>query len=279
MGEKLFLMVIIGALCASFAHASDFAVSILEYNPGKDAGPYNNPSLALGAPLGSSSGSSPNNSSIVSLGGFGGHMILGFDHRIENDSLNPGGWDFIIFGNSFYVNGNENIYAQEPGFVEVARDDNSNGLADDIFYLLSGIPSAGFSSEVPIDSDYWAVTGVDNRNHFTRGYADVTPVLSELLGSALAPDDPYTAGITPGSRGGDAFDISDAVDINGSLLNLSYIDFVKITTAVDCSWPWGTAVSTEIDAVADVAPVPEPATVIMMAAALPLLFVVTRRRI
>lgn len=279
MNKKLFLLIITGVLCASFARANDFAVSVLDYKPGKDAGVYNNPSLALGAPVGSSSGSIPNNNSIVSLGGFGGYIILGFDHRVENDPLNPGGWDFIIFGNSFYVNGDENIYAQEPGFVEVAADNNGNSLADDTFYLIFGIPSAGFSSDVPISSDYWALNGVDHRDYFTRGYADVTPVLSESFGSALAPDDPYANGITSGSRGGDAFDISDAVDINGGLLHLSHIDFVKITTAVDCSWPWGTAVSAEIDAVADVAPIPEPPTIIMIGAALALFFRRKRARI
>ncbi len=262
----------------SFALASEFAVEVLEYSPGDDVTGFDDPSLALG-PL--APGGGPSNASVVSLGGFGGYIILGFDHHIENDPLNPGGWDFIVFGNAFYIDGDENIHCQEPGYVEVAVDSNVNGLADDTFYLIPGIPNPGTPASFPISDDYWGQWGVDHRDYPTEGYADVTPTLGESYGSALVPDDPRAVGITPGSRGGDAFDIANAIDASGNLANLSRIDFVKITTAIDISWPWNIAVSTEVDAVADVAAIPEPATGLMLLTGFPLLikyFSITRKK-
>ena len=60
------------------------------------------------------------NGTIVSLGSWGGYIIFGFDHQIENGS----GADFKITGNAFAGNA-------EPGIVMVAADDNQNGLPDD----------------------------------------------------------------------------------------------------------------------------------------------------
>lgn len=275
MIKKILLLTLFAIICPIFrcddSAASSFATHVLEYNPGADAGSYNNPSLALGAPAPNGTPGMPDNSSVVSLGGFGGYITLGFDHSIENNPLNPDGWDFIVFGNSFYIDGDEHVHAQEPGFVEVAVDSNYNGLADDTFYLISGIPSPGTPPSFPINDEYWGINGVDHRNYFTKGYADVTPTLGESYGSALVPDDPWTYGITPGSRGGDAFDITNAVNAGGDPANLSYIDFVKISTAINTSWPWGAAAGTEVDAIADVAPIPEPTTALMLLIGLPLI--------
>jgi len=275
VNKKLLLIILFSIIFLkvnSFAlAASNFATRVLEYGPGADVGSYNNPCLALGAPAPNGTPGAPDNSSVVSLGGFGGYITLGFDHQIEDNPSNLGNRDFIIFGNSFYVNGNEYIHAQEPGYVEVAADSNGNGLADDTFYLIPGIPNPGIPAPFPISDNYWGVNGVDHRDYFTKGYADVTPTLGESYGSALVPDDPWTVGITPGSRGGDAFDIADAVNASGDPVNLSYVDFVRITTAIDASWPCGTAISAEVDAIANVAAVPEPATGITVLMGLPLL--------
>ncbi|MDD3980254.1 MAG: PKD-like domain-containing protein, partial [Proteiniphilum sp.] len=63
----------------------------------------------------------------VSLGGFGGYIVVGFDHSIKN----TGTWDFAIFGNSFKG-------SSEPGIVWVMQDENGNGLPDDNWYELKG---------------------------------------------------------------------------------------------------------------------------------------------
>jgi hypothetical protein len=63
----------------------------------------------------------------VSLGGFGGYMVIGFDHSIDN----TGNYDFGIKGNSFKG-------SSEPGIVWVMQDENGNGKPDDTWYELKG---------------------------------------------------------------------------------------------------------------------------------------------
>ena len=64
----------------------------------------------------------------VSLGGFGGYVVVGFDHSIDNK---VGEYDFGITGNSF-------AGSSEPGIVWVMQDENGNGLPDDTWYELKG---------------------------------------------------------------------------------------------------------------------------------------------
>lgn len=72
----------------------------------------------------------------VSLGGFGGYIVVGFDHSVMKRST-PGGpdvsrtYDFAIVGNSFKG-------SSEPGIVWVMQDENGNGLPDDTWYELAG---------------------------------------------------------------------------------------------------------------------------------------------
>lgn len=62
---------------------------------------------------------------LISLGGYGGYVICGFDHTIVNV---PGKYDFKVLGNAFYANSNPNPNAPEeggscePGIVMVAYD-------------------------------------------------------------------------------------------------------------------------------------------------------------
>lgn len=68
---------------------------------------------------------------LVSLGAFGGYIILKMEEPIENDPLNPFGVDFTIFGNAM-------SHWSEAGAVQVMKDENQNGLADDEWFLLAG---------------------------------------------------------------------------------------------------------------------------------------------
>lgn len=71
---------------------------------------------------------------LVSLGGFGGYVVFGFDHTIVNVK---GKRDFRVLGNAFWANDNPNPNASkrggssEAGVIMVAYDENGNGIPDD----------------------------------------------------------------------------------------------------------------------------------------------------
>lgn len=141
-------------LCCSmglFAQ-SPYVSSVVEFKPAP--GQFINTST-WGSPSGAQSviGST---SGHVSLGAFGGYIIVGFDHSIENDPNNPYGVDFTIFGNAF-------TGWAEPGIVYVMKDENSNGIADDTWYQLKGSDYNNSTTEVNYNIMY-ANPG---------GYADV----------------------------------------------------------------------------------------------------------
>jgi len=81
------------------------------------------------------------------------------------------------------------------------------------------------------------------------GYAD-----NHIRGNAnsFLPDNPYTKEIE--NAGGDAFDISWAVDIDGNYVNSDEIDFIKVQCAVNANMAWLGEVSTEISGALDIAP-------------------------
>ena len=69
-----------------------------------------------------------NSMNYISLGSFGGYIVVGFDHSVLNKE---GEYDFAIAGNSFTT-------SNEPGVVWVMQDENGNGLPDDTWYELKG---------------------------------------------------------------------------------------------------------------------------------------------
>jgi len=81
-----------------------------------------------------------NNKGLVSLGAYGGYIVFGFDHLVEN---RPGKYDFKIWGNAYYLNSNPPpgvlpYGSCEPGIVMVSYDANGNGIPDDPWYELAG---------------------------------------------------------------------------------------------------------------------------------------------
>lgn len=74
----------------------------------------------------------------VSLGAFGGYIIVGFDHSIPAMS---GANCFSIGGNAFNGTDNSSDGSNEPGIVYVSQDVNGNGLPDDEWYELKGSDS------------------------------------------------------------------------------------------------------------------------------------------
>ncbi len=75
---------------------------------------------------------------LISLGGFGGFIVVGFDHTIENK---PGFMDFRVLGNAF-VNKNpetgKDSGSSEPGIILVSYDANGNGEPDDEWFEIRG---------------------------------------------------------------------------------------------------------------------------------------------
>lgn len=111
-----------------------FVNELPEYSPGDTQDDMNRKVEAYIA------GSNHNNG-MISLGGYGGYLVFGFDHLVENRT---GYYDFRILANAFYANSNPNGGASneggscEPGIVMVAYDANGNGQPDDPWYELAG---------------------------------------------------------------------------------------------------------------------------------------------
>lgn len=128
-------------LFAALAAASPFATVVLDYTPAPgqfvNNSIFNNPEKALGPPVGSGI-AAPNNDAIVSLGGFGGSITLGFDQTVLDDPLNAYGLDAIVFGNAFFTGGDPTRRFAEAGVIEISRDVNGNGLPDDPWYVIPG---------------------------------------------------------------------------------------------------------------------------------------------
>lgn len=77
------------------------------------------------------------NSTMITLGGFGGYVTFGFDHTIPNLE----GRDFKILGNAFWGNSANTTRSGscEPGIIMVGYDKNKNGKPDeDEWYEIAG---------------------------------------------------------------------------------------------------------------------------------------------
>lgn len=199
-----------------------------------------------------------NTTNYVSLGSFGGYIVVGFDHSVLNKE---GEYDFAIQGNSFET-------SNEPGIVWVMQDENGNGLPDDTWYELRGSeadkpetrynysvtyykPAASGMPIVWVDSDNktgtitlhpvypswqkndsYTLTGTrlkPRTEHgsiwanrpFDWGYAD------NFGSDRLTDDDNHDAG--PNYN---YFKIENAMYPNRQPVNLKYIDFIKVQCGI-----------------------------------------------
>ena len=88
----------------------------------------------------------------VSLGAFGGSIVFDFDEDgISDSNKNPFGVDFIIYGNAFSTNA-------EPGCVQVAPDDDNDGIPDKWYDIAGSLYYSGetvtmyYSDPTPADN-------------------------------------------------------------------------------------------------------------------------------
>ncbi len=208
----------------------------------------------------------------VSLGAFGGYIIVGFDHSIIN--LGQAAYDFGITGNAFdRRNGSSN----EPGIVWVMQDTNGNGLPDDTWYQLAGSEYSSprtsheysvtyYRPESPSMSVRWTDSDGESgyvdylRSQHPQDYyypawikADSYTLSGTLMAAQNSQDPetgdwlnpPYAWGYAD-NMGSDCIESSDtddggqtvgfrianAVDAAGRKANLPYIDFIKVQTAL-----------------------------------------------
>ena len=215
--------------------------------------------------------------SYVSLGGFGGYIVVGFDHSIDNVE----GYDLAIQGNAFDG-------SSEPGIVWVMRDENGNGLPDDTWYELAGsetgktetiqnysvtyyrptapkkpvqwTDSEGNSGQIDylaayhqqeyyypawIEADSYTLTGTllkaRNYDKLGNGTMWVQPAYDWGYADNYSEQD-----WLPTYKAVNCFDISRAVDNQGSSVELEYIDFVKVVTACNTKSGWLGENSTEV---------------------------------
>ena len=258
----------LSAALASAAHASPYATTLVEYDPGLNpAAGFTNAAASLGEPTRVTSPNSPfggattpfqspfGTDEIVSIGE-GGSLTVAFDAPVRNDPANPFGLDLLIFGNAFYFDSSfpDGIAAGlfgSGGVVAVSAD----GIS---FVEVPGVPAVG---------NFPTLGFTDPSGPFTT--TDGGPATGSIPSDFTKPVDPafnpiglsfadLVAGYD-GSGGGVGIDIG--------LLGFSEIRFVRITN------PIGSGTTPEIDGFADVA-IPAPATAMPLLA----LAALTRRR-
>ncbi|MDR1198154.1 MAG: hypothetical protein LBK94_03960 [Prevotellaceae bacterium] len=219
-------------------------------------------------------------SQYVSLGTFGGYLVVGFDHSIENKN----GYDFSIKGNQF-----DN--SSEPAVVWVMQDVNKNGLPDDVWYELKGSeygkPETVSNYSVtyhkpqnPRENVLWTDSEgnsgyIEINEHNTQDYYYPLWIAENsytLTGVRLEPKDyidpstgyyctgnydwgyadNYGSDMQPSEGTKNFFKISNAVKSDGSPANLPHIDFIKIQNALNRNGQNGTGeLSTEVLSIKD----------------------------
>ena len=226
----------------------------------------------------------------VSLGGFGGYIVVGFDHSVVRRTGEL--YDFGIEGNAFFNAGTDSGGSNEPGIVYVMQDVNGNGLPDDEWYELrgseTGIPDtrqdyavtyyrpAGARMNVQWTDNYGATGSIDYLPAFHR-QESYYPLWVEadsytLRGTCLASRTSQDAdtglwdnnaygwgyadnmgsdiisgrGEVSGESQCNGFRISNAMLPDGTPVDLSYIDFIKVQTGVNSKAGWLGETSTEV---------------------------------
>ena len=216
---------------------------------------------------------------ILSLGGFGGYVVFGFDHSVVNRT----GYDLAIYGNP----SGAPFHFSEPGIVMVSQDANGNGLPDDEWYELAGSEYAKATTFKNYEITYTNpnafanVPWTDNQGNsgvllvnnfhkhnfyplFAENQTSITfkgTLLPSTVGKSgsIIISSPYEWGYSDSYSISDdyktnlynSFDLSWAVDGMGKKVNLSTIDFVKVYTGQNADGGSLGEISTEIKGASD----------------------------
>lgn len=206
----------------------------------------------------------------VSLGAWGGTIILGFDHTVLNSS-----------GADIKITGNATEKMAEAGVVWVMRDTNGNGQPDETWYELKGSAygQEGYIRDFSIiyykpeaegmDIAWKSSDGMDgvlkaNKFHDQSFYPGWVEDNSYKLSGTLLPVNnidtsnaafvtsmPFEFGYADNTAGGDELEIDSAIDADGNAVGLDGLDFVKIQTGVLANLGSIGEFSTEVSSVQD----------------------------
>ncbi|MDR3123860.1 MAG: hypothetical protein LBU16_08805 [Treponema sp.] len=165
-------------------------------------------------------------------GGYGGYTVFKFDHSVTKQ---PGGEEILIGGNAFGG-------WQEPGAIWVSQDDNNNGQPDDTWYELKGShtlePLTLRQCAVTFrKNSYTWVDNFGNGGEFkaAQRWPAKAAGLTEITLTGTLLDRTYANAILWGYA--DVCDngrvsLSNAIQADGTPVDLAFIDFVKIVTAL-----------------------------------------------
>lgn len=227
---------------------------VVEYRPapGQFINTYQGNSEAVQGIVGGKNG-------CLSLGGFGGYVVFEFDHDVRN----IGGTDFVVFGNAF-------AGSSEPGIVEVSPDGRTwyrlKGSEDEAAESIPAYtvtytrPAQTAAKENVAWSDdrggqglvqtvafheqsYWPLflagdpasltfTGLRlPGNSSWNGEKYVQAAFAWGYADNWSADYNETVGNDPDTKGGNKFDLDNAVDASGNAVQLTAIKQVKVYTA------------------------------------------------
>lgn len=226
---------------------------------------------------------------MIHLGGFGGYVVMGFDHTIVNV---PDSFSFTILGNAF-------ANWAEPGIIQVAYDANGNGQPDDEWFEIAG---SEYNSPKTIrdykityykpdenkvrtpNNDYQYLTDTtyirwkDNQGksgYLSRNSFHNQPYYPQWKGDSISftgtrlTDENFidksgsgTYFVSPAfpfgyaDNWGNADDrarikISWAVDKKGTSVRLPGVDFIRVHTGMRAEGGWLGEISTEVSGVKD----------------------------
>ena len=127
----------------------------------------------------------------VSLGYFGGSIVLDMGENIQDSSTNPYGVDFIVYGNAFKNN-------SEPGCIQVAPDADGDGLPDK-WYDIAG--SLHYNADTDWDAEYTYTNPYPSDDAATTcpaaGTTDTTTIANNNVDYTCTPAE--NSGATSGS--------------------------------------------------------------------------------
>ena len=218
--------------------------------------------------------------SMITLGAYGGYVVVGFDHTIVNTDNKR---DIFIEGNAF-------LGSSEPGVVLVAYDINNNGLPDDNeWFEIRGSEYDNSKHEYTCtyyrpasdDEDIRWTDNLGGEGYVYKNQFHAQPYWPQWLadretlefrGTRLPDNGEDESGngtyyvlsrfdygytdnapnMADGNWNEDAkIDIDWAVDYQGNAVKMPGVDFVKIYTGVNQSNGWLGENSTEVCRVID----------------------------
>jgi hypothetical protein len=302
----MFLLSMFLVMAASSAEASIFATDLVDKSESLNgSGWYNDPNDLIGKPTITIPGGFGNpaggpvsiiepafGDNRITTFNNGDWAVVGFDHQVMNDPLNPYGLDFIVYGNAFFAGGGGFVNANtdhrtfaidggifeeklkiavSQGAVEAGQDPSDQSTWNWYTYDDGPYGDSYYPTNPSVwDPDLWDATVGEPGG--PSGWSDplqendfAKPVDPSLTGADFgAAGNSYAAMLLyEGSAGGAGFDLDE--------FDLDWIQYVKVEGVAGFS-------GGEIDAFSDVAPVPIPGSVLLLGSGLLALLGIRRRR-